>query len=111
VVLNITGGCYVFDWAFSQDLNNIKGHIAEVDAKTEKLFSRITDRDLRKSVRRLLPDGSEEVYELEQMLYQLPIVTIHHFGEIFEEFWKMNPEAPYYSYLTYSKDKTASKQQ
>lgn len=93
-----------------KSLDDIKQYITEVDAKTTKLFGRIADQDLRKPVKRLRPDGSEEVYELEQVLYQLPIEAIHHFGEIFGEFWKMNLEAPYYSYLAYSKDKTVPPQ-
>jgi uncharacterized damage-inducible protein DinB len=92
-----------------KDIEDIKEYIAEVDEKTSRLFSRITDWGLQKDVRRLLPDGREDVYKLEQVLYQLPIETIHHFGEIFGEFWKMGLEAPYYSYLAYSRDKIGPK--
>jgi hypothetical protein len=31
----------------------------------------------------------------------------YHYGEIFAEFWKMNVDAPYYSYLAYAKEKAA----
>src|SRR3972149_8244535 len=89
-----------------QDFKNIddaKKYSAEVDAKTAKLLSAVTDQDLRKPVRRRLSDGSEEVYELAQVLYHLPIEVIYHFGEIFAEFWKMDLDAPYYSYLAFSK--------
>jgi uncharacterized damage-inducible protein DinB len=91
------------------DLEDVKEYIAEVDEKTSKLFSRMTDQDLQKDVIRLRRDGGKESYKLEQVLYQLPIETIHHFGEIFGEFWKMDLKAPYYSYLAYSRDKIRSK--
>lgn len=91
-----------------KDLGDIKEYIAEVDEKTLQLLSRLTDQDLHKDVKRLSRDGKETAYKLEQVLYQLPIESIHHFGEIFGEFWKMGLEAPYYSYLAYSRDKNES---
>ncbi len=92
-----------------KDLEDIKEYIAEVDEKTSRLFSGMTDRDLQKDVKRLGRDGREYVYRLEQVLYHLPIETIHHFGEIFGEFWKMGLIAPYYSYLAYSREKIKPK--
>jgi uncharacterized damage-inducible protein DinB len=87
-----------------RSLEDIKNYIAEVDGKTNKLFAQITEDDLRRPVKRIARDGSEETFELEQVLYQLPIEAIYHFGEIFGEFWKMNLEAPYYPYLAYSRE-------
>jgi hypothetical protein len=71
----------------------------EVDAKTVGLFGNTTNQDLRKTFKRSLPNGEEEVLELEQVLY--------HYGEIFAEFWKMNVDALYYSYLAYAREKAA----
>ncbi|UCD73298.1 MAG: DinB family protein [Candidatus Bathyarchaeota archaeon] len=90
------------------DLEDVKEYITEVDEKTSKLFSRMTDQDLQRDVIRQRRDGGKESYKLEYVLYQLPIETIHHFGEIFGEFWKMDLRAPYYSYLAYSRDKIES---
>ncbi len=92
-----------------QDLKVIRRYIDQVDAKTALIFARMTDRDLSREVRRPRPDGSENVYTLEQVLYHIPIEIIHHYGEIFAELWKMDLEAPYYSYLEYSKNKTEKK--
>jgi len=86
-------------------LEDIKKYMAEVDAKTKGLFNMLTEKDLRRSVRRVSSDGKEETFTLEQVLYQVPIENIHHFGEIFAEFWKMDLDAPYYSYLAYSKER------
>src|SRR5579875_1405681 len=77
----------------------------EVDQKTLELFRRLKPEDLKREVRRVYPDGRVSVYTLEQVLYHVPIEVIHHYGEIFAEFWRMNVDAPYYSYLNYSKDK------
>jgi len=88
-----------------KNLQDIKKYIAEVDSKTTKLFAAMTEKDLRREVRRTTQDGKEEVFTLEQILFHVPIEIIHHFGEIFAEFWKMNIDAPYYSYLAYSKDR------
>lgn len=85
-------------------LAEIEKYMSDVDAKTNKLFSGLTQKDLRRIVRRVSSDGKQESYALEQILYQVPIENIHHFGEIFAEFWKMGLDAPYYSYLAYSKD-------
>jgi uncharacterized damage-inducible protein DinB len=90
------------------NLEEVKEYIAEVDEKTSKLFSRMIDQDLQKDITRQRRDGGKESYKLEHVLYQLPIETIHHFGEIFGEFWKMDLRAPYYSYLAYSRDKIKS---
>jgi len=87
-----------------RNLEDIKKYITEVDGKTNRLFAQITEDDLRKPVKRIARDGSEETFELEQVLHQLPIEAIYHFGEIFAEFWKMNLEAPCYSYLASSKE-------
>lgn len=84
---------------------DVKKYIAEVDSKTDKLFGRMTENELRKDVKRTTQDGKVETYSLEQILYHVPIEIIYHFGEIFAEFWKMNIDAPYYSYLAYSRDK------
>ncbi len=89
-----------------KDLKSITQYITAVDAKTARLFTRITDRDLRNQVRRPSSDGSENVYTLEQVLYHIPIEVVHHYGEIFAELWKMGIEAPYYSLLAYFTDKT-----
>lgn len=86
-----------------QNLEDVKRYMAEVDHKTARLFKGMTDQDLRKLVKDSKPG---EVYRLEDILYQIPVETIYHFGEIFAELWKMNLEPPYYSYLAYSKDKT-----
>lgn len=88
-----------------QDLRAIRRYIDEVDAKTALLFARITGSDMSREVRRPHPDGTENVYTLEQVLYHIPIEVIHHYGEIFAELWKMNLEAPYYSYLEYSRNR------
>ena len=88
-----------------KNLEDIKKYITEVDAKTDTLFARIANDDLRRPIKRIARDGSEESFELEQVLYQLPIESIYHFGEIFAEFWKMNLKAPYYPYLAYSEEK------
>ena len=88
-----------------KNMQDIKKYIAEVHAKTAKLFSTMTAQDLRKDVKRVQPDGKEVAYPLEDVLYHIPIEMIHHHGEIFAEFWKMNIDAPYYSYLAYSRNK------
>ena len=80
------------------NMGQIKKYIAEVDGKTDRLFAQITRDDLRKLVKRIARDGTEESFELEQVLYQLPLEAIYHFGEIFAEFWKMNLQAPCYPY-------------
>jgi uncharacterized damage-inducible protein DinB len=85
-------------------MGDIKKYIIEVDGKTNRLFAQITEDDLRRPVKRIARDGTEESFELEQVLYQLPIEAIYHFGEIFAEFWKMNLQAPYYPYLAYSRE-------
>lgn len=92
-----------------KNLADIKRYIAEVDLKTGKIFSKMTENDLRKEVKRTTQDGKVETYSLEQILYHVPIEIIYHFGEIFAEFWKMDVDAPYYSYLAYSRDKRKTK--
>jgi uncharacterized damage-inducible protein DinB len=88
-----------------KNIDDIKKYMVEVDAKTAALFGKITNQDLRKIFKRSLPNGKEEVLQLEQVLYHLPFEIIYHYGEIFGEFWKMNIDAPYYSYLAYSREK------
>ena len=92
-----------------KNLSDIKKYMTEVDAKTTSLFNRITLSDIKKEIKRPRPDGKEDVYTVETILYHLPIEIIHHYGEIFSEFWKMNINAPYYPYLLYVRDKNASK--
>lgn len=88
-----------------KNLEDVKKYMAEVDSKTEKLLDRMTEKDLRKEVRRTRRDGKEEVFSLEQILYHVPIEIIYHYGEIFAELWKMNIDPLYYSYLAYSSDR------
>jgi hypothetical protein len=90
-----------------KNVEDVKKYMAEVDAKTAGLFGKITEEDLRKTFKRSLPNGEEEVLELEHVLYHIPFEIIYHYGEIFAEFWKMNVDAPYYSYLAYAKEKAA----
>jgi hypothetical protein len=85
-------------------LADVKEYMSEVDAKTSRLLGKITSGDFQKPVKRRLPNGTAEVYRLEQVLYHVPIEIIYHYGEIFAEFWKMNVHAPYYSYLAYSNE-------
>ncbi len=88
-----------------KSLDDVRKYMREVDQKTLELFRRLKPEDLKREVRRVYPDGRVSVYTLEQVLYHVPIEVIHHYGEIFAEFWRMNVDAPYYSYLNYSKDK------
>jgi uncharacterized damage-inducible protein DinB len=88
-----------------RNLQEIMRYITEVDTKTNSLFKNITSNDLKKMVKRPLPDGKETVYPLGDVLYHIPIEAIHHYGEIFAEFWKLNINAPYYSYLLYAQEK------
>ena len=88
-----------------RSLQEIKRYITEVDTKTTRLFNTMTSNDLKKRVKRVQPDGKEAVYPLGDVLYHIPIEVIHHYGEIFAEFWKSNINAPYYSYLAYSTGK------
>jgi uncharacterized damage-inducible protein DinB len=90
-----------------KNVEDVKKYMAEVDAKTAGLFGKIINQDLRKTFKRSLPNGKEEDLELEQVLYHIPFEIIYHYGEIFAEFWKMNVDAPYYSYLAYAKEKAA----
>ena len=83
-------------------LAEIKDYISEVDAKTNALLPALTEEDLKLDVHRKHSDGRETVYPLKDVLYHIPIEVIHHYGEIFAEFWKMNLDAPYLSYLKYS---------
>ncbi|MCL5788707.1 MAG: DinB family protein [Candidatus Marsarchaeota archaeon] len=85
-------------------LGDVINYAREVDAKTNSFFSRIKEEDLSRKIERVYPDGRRMVYTLNQVLYQVPIEVIHHYGEIFAEFWKANQDAPYYSYLAFSKD-------
>jgi len=88
-----------------KNMQDIKKYVADVDDKTAKFFNTMTEQDLRKEIKRVQPDGKEVAYALEDVLYHIPIEIIHHYGEIFAEFWRMNINAPYYSYLTYSRNK------
>lgn len=90
-------------------LGDVKRYMAEVDAKTAELFRNLKPEDLKREVKRTYPDGRVAVYTLEEVLYHIPIEVIHHYGEIFAEFWKMNIDAPYYSYLNYSRDRSQGK--
>jgi uncharacterized damage-inducible protein DinB len=93
-----------------RNLEDIKSYIVEVDGKTLDLFKRMNSDLLKKEVRRKYPDGRESFYTLDQLLYHIPIEVIHHYGEIFAEFWKMNIDAPYLSFLNYSKERYSSQE-
>lgn len=60
-----------------RNVEDIKKYVAEVDGKTNRLFAQITEDDLRRPVKRIARDGGEESFELEQVLYQLPIEAIY----------------------------------
>ena len=88
-----------------KNITDVKNYMSEVDDKTAKLFQKLAEADLQKPVKRPLPNGGVTVYSLENVLYHVPIEIIYHYGEIFAEFWKMNIDAPYYSYLGYSEQR------
>jgi uncharacterized damage-inducible protein DinB len=88
-----------------KNITDVKSYMSEVDDKTAKLFQKLAEADLQKPVKRPLPNGGVTVYSLENVLYHVPIEIIYHYGEIFAEFWKMNIDAPYYSYLGYSEQR------
>ena len=84
-------------------LDEIKKFMDETDEKTIDLFKELSGQDLEKMVRRKLSTGKEVMVRMETMLYHVAIEVIHHYGEIFGEFWKMNVDAPYLAYLRYAK--------
>ena len=88
------------------DLASVKKYMAEVDQKTISLFKSLKQEDLKTPVTRKQSDGRVVTFPLEKVLYHTPIEVIHHFGEIFAEFWKMNLDAPYLSYVRYSASKS-----
>ena len=83
-------------------LESILKYVGVTDAKTNNLFESITNEDLKNPVRKL---DDSKVYSLEQILYHIPIENIHHYGEIFAEFWNLNIDAPYLSYIRYSTER------
>jgi uncharacterized damage-inducible protein DinB len=85
-----------------ETLDEIKKFMSETDEKTATLFKEITRADLEKTVHRKLSTGQEITRPLEVILYHVPIEVIHHYGEIFGEFWKMNIDAPYLPYIRYA---------
>ena len=85
-----------------RNLQEIIEYMNEVDTKTNKFFKTITTNDFKKLVKRTKSDGEEIMYLLGDVLYHIPIEMIHHYGEIFAELWKINNNAPYYSYLEYA---------
>ena len=87
------------------DIQSAKRYMSEVDQKTDSLFKELRPEDLGKWVSRKQSDGRVVNYRLENVLYHIPIEVIHHYGEIFAEFWKMDMEAPYISYGRYSASK------
>jgi uncharacterized damage-inducible protein DinB len=90
-----------------KNLQDVKRYVAEVDAKTVMLFQQLTDQELKREFKviRPRPGGRESVERLGVILYHVPIEVIHHYGEIFAEFWKMGIDAPYYAYPRYLRDK------
>ena len=88
-----------------KNLQDIKKYMTEVDEKTSKFFKKLTEQDLEREFKVIRPDGTETVERVENALYHIPIEVVHHYGEIFAEFWKMGINAPYYSYLNFSKDR------
>jgi uncharacterized damage-inducible protein DinB len=88
-----------------KNLQDIKNYMAEVDSKTEKLFAGMTEQGLRKEVTRTGRDGKVNVYSVEQILYNVPIEVISHYGEIFGELWKMDINPSFYSYLAFVGDR------
>lgn len=90
------------------DMAAVKRYVADVDRKTSELFSRITEGELKREVRFKRRDGTETVYTVEDALYNTPIEVIHHYGEIFAEFWKMNLNAPFLSYMAWVREKKAA---
>ncbi len=85
-----------------RNMQEIIEYMKEVDTKTNKFFTTITQDDFKKLVKRTKSDGEEIMYPLGDVLYHIPIEMIHHYGEIFAELWKINNYAPYYSYLEYA---------
>jgi uncharacterized damage-inducible protein DinB len=83
-------------------LEEIMKFMLDTDEKTRALFDEITKADLEKTVHRKLSTGQEIARPLEVVLYHVAIEVIHHYGEIFGEFWKMNIDAPYLPYMRYA---------
>ena len=90
-----------FDPEEFKTLDDVKRFMSEVDGKTSDLFKEITNADLDRIIHRRLSTGQEVAYRFEIVLNHIPIEVIHHYGEIFGEFWKMNLEAPYLGYTQY----------
>ena len=88
-----------------KNLQDIKKYMEKVDTKTSELFKKLTEQDLEKKFKVIRQDGTSTMERIEDVLYHVPIEVIHHYGEIFAEFWKMGVSAPYYSYLNFSKDR------
>lgn len=93
------------------DIQSAKRYMGEVDQKTDSLFKELRSEDLAKTVSRKQSDGKMVSYRFENVLYHIPIEVIHHYGEIFAEFWKMNMDAPYLSYGRYSASKATQASQ
>ena len=98
------------DFRFSdyKDIEAVKSYIAEVDRKTSELLARMDEGELKREVRVKRRDGSENVFTVEDALYQVPFESIHHYGEIFAEFWRMDVDAPYLSFMNYARGKRAA---
>lgn len=89
------------NWEDFKDIASIRRRASEVDEKTRNLFKEIRPIDLATVTTRQYPDGTSSTQTMEQILNHVPLEVIHHYGEIFAEFWKINEKAPYYSFLKF----------
>ncbi len=92
-----------------KSIEAIEKYSLEVDAKTRALFATLDSQAIQRPVIRKYPDGHSTTQSLGWVLYHIPIEVIHHYGEIFAEFWKGGKDAPYLSYLAFKREATQTK--
>jgi uncharacterized damage-inducible protein DinB len=82
-----------------------------VDRKTEVFFHTMTEERLQQRMNVVRPNGRTTDDTIGDVLYQIPIEIIHHYGELLAELWKMNAEIPYYTYLKFRRESSQKRPQ
>ena len=89
------------------DVGSIKKRVLEVEGKTNAYLAKLTPDELEKRIEFPMWGKPPVSVRVEDVLLQVVLESIHHFGELIALLWQMDVVPPHMGWINYAQDKAA----
>ena len=88
------------------DISRIVTRVEEVTAKTDQFLRELTPKALQREL--TLPWHADFTLNVEDVLMQIAVENLYHYGELMAMLWQIGDDPPYLSWINFLKRRVPS---